>query len=146
MNWGHKITLVIIAFILCILAMVIVAIRQTNEMIDQNYYEKEMKYQSIIDASQNLFKQYQGDLVTQNKEELLLIIPMSLMENFKNGTLEFLKIDDQSKDFHLTFIPNSRGQFSIDKASLSLGLYKVRTKWTSNQKVYYQEQSIQIKK
>ena len=48
MNWGHKITIVILTFIIGMLGMVYVASKQTNEMFDSNYYEKELKYQNYI--------------------------------------------------------------------------------------------------
>ena len=48
MNWGKGITLVIILFIITMLGMVYVASKQTNEMVEANYYDKELKYQNLI--------------------------------------------------------------------------------------------------
>ena len=45
MNWGHKILIVYATFIIAMLGMVYVASKQTNEMQDENYYVKELKYQ-----------------------------------------------------------------------------------------------------
>jgi hypothetical protein len=50
MNWGHKIAIVIAAFVIGMLSMVYFASQQTNEMIDDNYYQKELAYQDIINA------------------------------------------------------------------------------------------------
>jgi uncharacterized membrane protein len=54
MSWGYKILIVYILFIGMILGMVYVASRQTNEMQDDNYYAKELVYQSVIDGKNNL--------------------------------------------------------------------------------------------
>jgi hypothetical protein len=56
MNWGHKITIVIIVFLVGMLGMVFIALRQNNEMIDDDYYKKELAYQQVIDAKNNLLK------------------------------------------------------------------------------------------
>ena len=42
MNWGHKITIVIVLFLTAMLGMVYYASLQNNEMIDDHYYQKEL--------------------------------------------------------------------------------------------------------
>ena len=54
MNWGKGLTLFIVGFMLAMLGMVYLAFKQTNEMIEDNYYDREVKYQQIIDAKLNL--------------------------------------------------------------------------------------------
>jgi regulatory protein YycI of two-component signal transduction system YycFG len=54
MNWGRGLTLFIVGFILAMLGMVYIAFKQSNEMIEDNYYDREVKYQEIIDAKSNL--------------------------------------------------------------------------------------------
>ena len=44
MNWGYKILFVIILFVVGMVGMVIVAFKQSNEMLDTNYYERELQY------------------------------------------------------------------------------------------------------
>ena len=51
MNWGHKLTIVIVLFVAGMLGMVSYAMMQDNEMIDDHYYQKELEYQDVIDAS-----------------------------------------------------------------------------------------------
>ncbi len=54
MNWGHKITIVIVVFLVAMVSMVIVAYRQTNDMIDENYYTKELEYQKAGEDERSL--------------------------------------------------------------------------------------------
>jgi len=145
MNWGHKITIVIITFILCMLGMVFIAFKQTNEMIDTNYYEKELQYQSLIDAARNLNEVSNNDLIKQNKDGLLITIPLPLLEGFENGQIEFVKIDDQKKDTTIQFKPDQSGKFSIQNSFISVGAYKARIKWSVQNKEYYREQNLIVK-
>jgi len=146
MNWGHKITLVIIIFIVSMVAMVFVAFNQTNEMIDENYYEKELKYQSLIDASRNLSLVYDSNIVFQNAKTLIVKIPKSLFNDFGKGKIEFIKNDNKKQDLTINFRPNTSGLFIINKTKMFFGSYKVRIRWENNQKLYYKEQTILIEK
>ncbi len=144
MNWGYKILIVIVVFIVSMLAMVFVSFRQTNDMVDTNYYEKELKYQSLIDASKNLNAVSNIDLISEKEGGIAITIPPSLLVDFKNGKLEFLKNDDQKQDFTLNFEPNADGVYLISNAKLQTGSYKVRIQWESNKKSYYREQTVII--
>ena len=144
MNWGYKILIVIVLFIVSMLAMVFVSFRQTNDMVDTNYYEKELKYQSLIDASKNLNAVSNIDLISEKEGGIAVTIPPSLLVDFKNGKLEFLKNDDQKQDFTLNFEPNADGVYLISNAKLQTGSYKVRIQWESNKKSYYREQTVII--
>ncbi len=145
MNWGHKITFVITAFIIMMLGMVAVALNQSNELIDSNYYDKELKYQSLIDASHNLNSVEKAALIKQTDEGLVLSIPLSLIENFEEGRLEFLKIENQKQDTTLMFTPAQDGNFKIENSTVSTGLYLARVWWKSQNKAYYREQKLWVR-
>ena len=145
MNWGYKITLVIAIFIIAMLSMVFVAFKQSNEMIDDNYYEKELKYQSLIDGSNNLNAVYKDSLLTQDENNLIFTIPATLCTSFKKGKIEFIKNDDMSKDKTIALSPDATGKYILDKKQLSKGSYKARIQWINNETSYYKEQTISIK-
>ncbi len=142
MNWGHKLTLVIIAFIFCMLTMVFIAYKQTNDMVDDNYYEKEMNYQSLIDASHNLNAISNDAIIIQTSKEVSVQIPPQMVKGFKGGQLVFMKTDNQKKDFSLNFTPDVYGLFVIPKSKFSTGAYKVKIQWESNKKDYYREENL----
>ncbi len=144
MNWGYKITIVIVVFIFGMLGMVFIAFQQTNEMVDANYYEKELKYQNLIDASNNLSNASSDTLIRQNADGLIVLIPKNLLTSFDKGSLEFLRSSDQSKDLNLSFAPDPNGLFFIDRAKFASGVYKARIKWDSQGKTYYKEQTVFI--
>jgi len=129
MNWGYKILVVIVAFIIAMLSMVFVAFRQTNDMLDENYYEKEMNYQSLIDAAQNLNLVNDSILINQDESYIKVNIPNSLIANFEQGNVSFLRIDDKRKDVKFDFKPNENGLVLIEKFKFSHGVYKASVKW-----------------
>jgi hypothetical protein len=126
------------------LSMVYLAFQQTNDMVDTNYYDKELKYQLKIDAAQNLNAASTEVLVTQFEKNVKILLPKNLIKNFANGKLEFLKSDDKRRDLNLSFQPDTAGQFIIDGKRFVRGLYKVRLQWESEDKSYYREQDLML--
>ncbi len=77
MSWGYKILIVYILFIGMILGMVYVASRQTNEMQDDNYYAKELVYQSVIDGKNNLNALTEKLVVENTSDAVQIKLPAS---------------------------------------------------------------------
>jgi hypothetical protein len=144
MNWGHKILIVIIVFLVGMLGMVYYAMMQTNEMIDDNYYQKELEFQSVIDAQQNLLDITSNNLVNQDRDEVTVTFPTGTFEKIEKGTIELIRNDDKSKDIQLHLQPNGYAMRSIPKTSLSKGMYRARIKWINNNREYYKEENVYV--
>ena len=142
MNWGHKITIVIILFVAGMLGMVSYALMQDNEMIDDHYYQKELEFQDVIDASQNLVNLTSDNLVSQTLSEVMITLPVGTFEKLEKGNIELLRIDSKSKDVQLPIEANGWNVHTISKSTLIKGLYKARIRWTSAGKEYYKEESV----
>lgn len=144
MNWGYKIFLVIIVFVVGMLSMVYVAMQQTNEMFDENYYAQELQFQSLIDA-QNALKEIQKDPVIQQEKEFVIVqLPVTSFENIENGSVEFLKQDSKKDDLKYPLSIDSSGKFQIKKSDFKKGVYKIRVKWNNQNKLYYSDETVFI--
>jgi hypothetical protein len=146
MNWGHKITIVIIIFLVAMLGMVFYASMQTNEMIDDNYYTKELEYQQIIDAKQNLMNVSTNNLVGQNLNEIFIILPAGAFEKLEGGYIELLRTDSEKKDVRQDIKSVGTNRFVIPKSGLTKGIYKARISWKNNGIPYYKEESVFVEK
>jgi hypothetical protein len=144
MNWGHKITIVIISFILIMSGMVFVAMKQTNEMVDKNYYDKEIHYQAKIDAAHELNTISKEPVFLHIPQGLRIQIPESLVAGFSNGHLELLNNSNNKNDVILNFTPDAKGQYTIDNSLLATGSYIGRAEWENKGKKYYREQAVII--
>ncbi len=142
MNWGHSLTIFIILFLAGMLGMVYYASMQSNEMIDDHYYEKEMNYQSTIDAQKNLMVKTTASMVDQNQNDVIITFPAGSYENMDSGTIELLRNDAQRNDVDLAIQTNGTDLQLISKKSLTKGMYTARIKWTNAQQEYYREEKI----
>lgn len=144
MNWGNKITLVLIIFVIAMGSMVYVASMQTNEMMDSNYYDKEIKFQGQIDASDNLQRLTGASLFKNINGVLEVIIPEAACTNITKGTIHFLRNDNELKDLTMELKPDSNGHQIINNPSIVNGLYKASIQWENEGKPYYYEENILI--
>jgi archaellum component FlaF (FlaF/FlaG flagellin family) len=141
-NWGHGILITILVFILIMFGMVYVATQQTNDMIDEKYYEKELKHQSKIDAYNNFGKLNIDKSFFQNSNDSLVIqLPLIQTSNLKNGSIEFVNWANKKSDKKYAMNLDSNGKIGLAKSVFDKGNYTVRLYWENNNIPYYTEQS-----
>ena len=142
MNWGRGLTLFIIGFILAMLGMVYIAFKQSNEMIEDNYYDREVKYQEIIDAKSNLNPLLGEFVLADSNDYILLRLPASASTAIQKGELRMIKMDAAASDNTLIV---TQTETQIDKAKFQKGLYHVKLGWDSEGKSYFYENDLLIR-
>jgi hypothetical protein len=136
MNWGKGLTILIVGFILAMLGMVYVAFKQTNEMIEDNYYDREVRYQEIIDAKANLAPLLNEFSLVDSNDFILLKLPSSTSASIQNGELRMIKMDASASD---NTIKVSNIETRIDKTKFQKGIYHIKLGWKSDGKNYFYE-------
>lgn len=144
MNWGYKILIVILLFVSAMTGMVLVAARQTNEMVDQHYYQKELKYQEVIDGQKNLLTVSATPLLSQRADSVFLTLPKGTFEHFEDGRMEWLKPDNASMDVKLDFQPLNGNEIVLSRSQFGSGMYMVRIRWRNLGTEYYKQESIHL--
>jgi len=144
MSWGYRVVIILSVFVIGILTMVYIAMQQKIVMIDDHYYEKELKYQGVIDARQNLEKLNDSVLVTQEGDMVRIKIPAPTAQNITEGYIEFLRHDDKNKDRKLSIATDANGTQLLPKSNFTTGEYKLRARWKSNGVEYYDERKVMI--
>ncbi len=129
MSWGYKILFTYIIFIGLILFMVYIAFKQSNELIDDHYYEKELQYQKILDGHQNLAALPEKIQFKKNADALQLQFPSGATAPGNVGKIEFICFSDKSKDRTFTFDPDSSGIIRIPLNQLVQAQYQIRMEW-----------------
>jgi hypothetical protein len=67
-NWGGKLLLIALMFMLFVVSMVVVISRQDMPLVEQDYYERSLNYQKEIDNHANIDTSVQVNLVSTNLE------------------------------------------------------------------------------
>lgn len=142
MNWGKGITLFIICFIATMLGMVYIAFKQSNEMIEDNYYDREVKYQKIIDAKSNLRPLLNDFELKDTFQFIWLKLPLAAARKIENGELRMIKMDRADAD---QTIPIEQPETHIDKSKFQKGIYHIKLSWTSENIPYFYETDLAIR-
>ena len=140
MSWSYKITIAYVSFIIMMMSMVYIASKQTNEMQDENYYAKELVYQSVIDAKNNLNALPEKLTITNSSAGIEIKIPTEAANNITEGTIYFLRPSAQKNDFTEKLSVDSNNSQIIPSSKIKKGIYTVKINWKSNEKLYCSEQ------
>lgn len=139
MNWGYKIALVYTAFALFMIALVINSMKHNNDLVADDYYEQELKFQDKIDK-QNLVA-VNGKQVIWKQEGSALKLTFPATEEV-SGEIKLFRPSDAAKDFQIAVKPDSAGNQQIDLTAISTGKYLLQIDWVENGKAYFQESVI----
>lgn len=144
MNWGFKITILYTGFVLLILSMVGLTMREKVDLVAQDYYEQELKYQNKIDKL-NRTSSLAYPLTWEVKPgELILKFPTQIKGEAVNGNIYFFRPSDANLDKTIPIPTDTSGIKRISTRELKKGLYKMQVSWEANKEEYYTEGIIQI--
>lgn len=144
MSWGKKITVLYLAFVALIVTLVVLCFGQKVELETKDYYAQEIKFQDKIDAISN--EKNLASTITHQLQgtQIILNADSSLLSAGLEGTINFYRPSDSSKDMNLKMIFTNNQQI-INTSTLIHGVYKMQLSWLSNGTKYFKEDVIFIK-
>jgi hypothetical protein len=144
MNWGHKLTIFIILFMGLILTMVVLSTQQKIELVHDNYYDQEIKYQDQIDRIRNL-KALEYDVQARlDGDKLIIQFPKDLIGQRIEGELHFFKPSNASEDKLLPIETDLELIQKINRVEIGHGFYRLKIQWTSDGLEYYAEKTVNL--
>lgn len=143
MNWGKKILLAYLLFVIGIVYMVIKATNQQQDLVTKEYYEQELKYQQKInetlraDSIQNAVTAlYATDTLTVLFSDLFSSVSLE-------GDVLIYCPDDEKKDFKYHF-NLSNGATKLNIPYSSKGFRRIKINWKAGEKNYYKELRLNV--
>lgn len=128
----------LLAFIIFILSMLFLFPngQKNSEMVTDNYYEEELKYQDVIDAKGRADQLQEKPVYSQDKNGIKIIFPKDYDNS--NTTVKFVlnRTEDQNLDIHKSVQLDANKSFVIPAQLLKEGNYTLRLSWTKDKKDY----------
>lgn len=137
-NWGTGIVLAFVAFIAFILYFVVLSFRDpasNHDLVTEDYYKKELKYQEDLDASGNLENIGGGVKTVITEKGLRIEFPEDMQPEKIKGTVSLYRPSNKQLDFE-TPIQLSNNQLLIPESRLLDGRWDIRVYWTYEGKPY----------
>jgi len=138
MNWGNKVVLSFIAFVIIIVTMVVVSMKQDIFLVSEDYYDKEVKYQSQIDKMKLASSERATVTISKDSDK----VQFDFSDVPEKGEILFFRPSDATKDFKVEVMKEKRQ--SLLKDNLGKGYWKMKISWSANGNDYYTEKSIVI--
>ena len=143
-NWAYFIAFLYIGFVVVILTLVFKSSNQKFDLVTQNYYEDEIKYQSVIDNKNNGQEFANQIQVSAAKNEISINLAFLKEKKELSGSILFYRPSDKSKDCLETLQLDSNGIHKTDITKLIKGLYNIEILWKINNVQYLVEKKINI--
>jgi len=144
MNWGYKLLATFIVFGTGMSFLVYRSMKTNYELVDKDYYNRELAYQQVIDNS-NRAKQLKEDVVvTLNGDAVELKFPATFAGKQVKGNIHFYCAFDESNDRRFTINPDTSGIQVIRRDGLKPVTYTIKISWTVDGEGYYTEKYITL--
>ena len=143
MNWGYKILIVYLVFVMGMLTLVYMSSMENKDLVSENYYEEEIKYQHIIDESANTASLSSEPVINRNKNIVNITFPAEFTHEKTDGDWVLYYAADKSKDVQgkLNVV---NGKYSIELPDFATGTYQLKLNWRAAEKKYYYEKVITL--
>ncbi len=138
-NWGTKLAIVIILFMLLILSFVYRSFQRDVNLVEKDYYPKGLEYQQRIDELK-LGRQFEPQVsVEQKNGNVILHLPAMIPDS---GMVLFFRPSNTGDDVRRVIPPHdSISQMQFEGKQFKHGRYILKLYWEQNAKRYYIEKT-----
>ncbi len=145
MGWGWKIAVLYTGFAGMILLLVVSSVRQDFDLVSENYYDDEIKYQNVIDAGKNQAGLSAAMAIHANGSQVVIEFPDELSKGELTGKVSFYSPVNAAwdKSFDIAMQSGSN-RMAVPRVALQNTRYIVKISCALAGKDYYQESEIQL--
>jgi len=145
--WPIGITAVYTFFVLAMIVFIIFSLNVNVELVEDDYYQKGLKYQTQIDRVRNTAKLSQPLKYLFNKKNKKYIItaPQNIELSKISGDVIFFRPSNRKMDKKIQLKFDSNGVFVSSMSSMEKGYWRVKIFWNIGQMDYYNEDILNIR-
>lgn len=138
MNWGTKIIIGMVTFMVFIVALVLIMFNSRKDaLVENDYYEKGINYNEVYNRKELAHTDHVLPEISVTGKYILLTF-----KEKANGTLALMRTADKTMDRSIKFDTNINHQLIVPLAKLNPGPWRMIVEWQSNEKSYMYEQEI----
>jgi hypothetical protein len=142
-NWGHKILMVYLIFVCGILLLAYKSSQQKFDLVHQDYYGAELKYQSVINATKHA-SELGADLgVLVRGSYLQITLPPTFQKSETTGEAHLYCTADEKGDMTKQ-IKSMNGEFALEMSTTMKGNYTLKLRVQNKGVDYYFEKKIML--
>lgn len=143
-NWGHGIAIFLIVFVIITISVVVnisTNDKYNHDLVVENYYEKELNFQTEIDDQNNASKLNSSITYTSSENGLLITFPKDFPADKITGTINMYRPSKKTLDFSVDIILDDKYQLLIPSDKLVRGRWNLHITWkVDKQEFMYKKQ------
>jgi hypothetical protein len=139
-NWGTSIFIVIVIIFLGVIGFFIFSANLDINLVEKNYYEKELVYEQRIAHTRNANNLPEKITIESSRDQVVLHFPDTVRGAGIRGTIWFYRPSDESKDFTVAIDLDDSLCQAIPKERIFPGKYTIKIDWEMAGTPYYQEE------
>jgi len=143
-NWGHGIILILVVAISGYMILVYITTRQRVDMVTEDYYPKELKYEDQINKSKN-YNALSQKVQVEIDQQLIIRFPKEAGSADEiTGVIHFYRPSDKLLDIEKPIDLDNAFSMAFPKADFSAGKYELIIEWQVGETAYLTKQDIFI--
>ena len=144
MNWGKGLTIALIVFAGMMAWFVVMAHRNPEPLVTEEYYAEELKYQQRIDHTERALAMSKAVRMDVGNDRVLLQFPAELKGRAITGELTLLRPNDPRADIFLKVNADSAARFERADLVLIPGRYNAALEWVVDGERYFTEEKLVV--
>lgn len=142
--WPIGLTVFIIAFLLFSIATVFWAASRSEDLVDEDYYQKGIEYQNEINIRSRTEKLPLKPEIEYSGNRLMIAFPLELSSMLQGGNVHLYRVSDKSLDRDYSLTLNRDGRQIIDASDLKQGNWEIDLTWFMADLQYKMKQDLII--
>jgi hypothetical protein len=143
-NWGVGVFVLYSLFVLLILGLVYKSFNTKVDLVTEDYYQQELKYQDKIDQKKNVDDLEQGIIYEVSGPTVFFTFPPG--QESAEGTILVYRPSNKNYDKTFDIKLDENGKMALTMEKSPIGLYRLKINWTHNSIDYYTEEDIYLSK
>lgn len=143
-HWGWNIAILFGGFVILILSMVGMSVRQKIDLVSDDYYAMELVHQQKIDKIKRANSLVQSVSWKLEDQFLKISFPENFDKNSIAGNIILYCPADSRRDRVLPIELKEDHSFRIPLSAIQAGRYRLQIDWASQEETYWNEGVINI--
>jgi nitrogen fixation protein FixH len=141
--WPTSIVVFFVLAITFIISFIVWSLRQRDDLVSADYYEREVRYQAQLDTLNRSQALAVTTVVTFEPAQQTIVITLPPPQTQgATGSIHLYRPSDARLDRELPLALTADGTQRLDAKRLRDGLWKVRVKWNANGQDYFLDQPV----
>ena len=139
-NWGHKLVFFGVCFMLFVMGMVFYMTQKKNELVDENYYEKGIRFQEEL----NKFNATEGKDIDFSYSIASAEIQFKIPTPASAVKVQLYRPSDSKLDQNMEVTTDADGKAVLSTSAMAKGLWQVKLEWAVNNSIVTFEKAITV--